>query len=116
MIKKIRIPLAPISVNECWQGRRFKTSKYDDFIQDMLLVMPARKCVEGALSIHLTFGLPSLLRGDLDNLVKPVLDCMVKKGWIKDDRYINEIVARKVKSKEKYIEIEINEQHTYQDP
>ena|SRR3990167_4485065 len=103
------LPVKPISVNECWQGRRFKTKKYDAFIEEMLLQMPQHKPLDGLLEVEIIFGLRSLVRGDLDNLLKPVIDCIVKKHWIADDRYITTIKASKVKQKKESISIMIKQ-------
>lgn len=103
------IPIKPISVNECWQGRRFKTKKYDSFIEEMLVLMPKEATLDGLLEVELIFGVKSLLRGDVDNLIKPVIDCIVKKGWIVDDRYIVSIKATKVKQKKGSVSVIIKQ-------
>ncbi|MEK6884139.1 MAG: RusA family crossover junction endodeoxyribonuclease [Nanoarchaeota archaeon] len=102
------ISIKPISINECWQGRRFMTSKYKDFTKDMLRVMPKRKMLSGNVELKITLYLKSLLRGDIDNFVKPIIDCMVKKGWIEDDRFIQKLEVLKIKNEEESIGIEIN--------
>ena len=99
------LPIKAVSSNEIWQGRRYKTKKYDKFIQDMLLVMPKEEPIGGLLKVELIFGVRSLFRGDVDNLIKPVLDCIVKRGWIADDRYIMKVTAAKVKQKKESISI-----------
>lgn len=103
----ILIPIKPISVNQCWQGRRFATNKYKDFTKDMLRVMPNQIIVKGNIELKIKLNLKSLLRGDIDNFVKPIVDCVVKKGWIEDDRFIQNLEVEKMKSKVESIEIEI---------
>ena len=102
------LPVKAISINECFQGRRFKTKKYDAFIQEMLYTMPKKKTITGLVRMEILLYLKSILRSDIDNFVKPILDCIVKKGWIVDDRYIQYLKVSKVKSKEEgvYIFIE----------
>ena len=103
----IKIPIKPISINECWQGRRFKTKKYDKFIIDMLRVMPKREMLTGSIKLEIRLYLKSLLRGDIDNFIKPIVDCVVKKGWIKDDIFIVLLEVEKFKSAEEFFEIEL---------
>src|SRR3990167_7810284 len=102
----IVISVKPISVNECWQGRRFKTKKYDKFIIDMLRVMPKKEMITGSIKLEIKLHLKSLLRGDIDNFIKPLVDCIVKKGWIEDDRFIMLLEVEKIKSSEECVEIE----------
>lgn len=101
------IPIKSISVNECWQGRRFATPKYKDFTKDMLRVMPNREVIKGNVHLKITLYLKSVLRGDIDNFVKPIVDCIVKKGWIEDDRFIQKMEVEKIKSDLDSIEIEL---------
>ena len=39
-MKYIKINLKPLSVNNAWQGKRFKTPEYNKFERDCLLMMP----------------------------------------------------------------------------
>ncbi|MCP4481352.1 MAG: hypothetical protein GY817_00790 [bacterium] len=46
---KIRLPIKPLSVNECWKGRHFKTEKYKKYKKydkDLQFLLP-RKRVDG---------------------------------------------------------------------
>jgi len=36
----IRLNIKPLSVNQAWQGRRFKTHKYHVFERAVLLMLP----------------------------------------------------------------------------
>lgn len=99
------LPIKAMSINECFQGRRYKTKKYDKFIADMLRIMPKEKPMDGLLEVELIFGVRSLFRGDVDNLIKPVLDCLTKRGWIADDRYVMSVKATKVKAKQESISV-----------
>ena len=101
------LPVKGISINECFQGRRFKTKKYNAFIEEMLYTMPKQKMIKGMVRIGIAFSLKSILRSDLDNLLKPVIDCVVKKGWIEDDRFIQSIEAHKILGDKEEIRIKI---------
>lgn len=93
------IVIKPLSVNNAWQGRRFKTKTYDAFIDEMLLTMPKRAMIEGICEMRVRIYLKSIIRSDIDNFLKPLLDCIVKKGWIEDDRYIQKLIVEKRKAK-----------------
>lgn len=89
------ILLKPLTVNEAWQGRRFKTKKYKAFEDTMLWLLPQSVKVENKtpLKITLIYGFSSKL-SDLDNPCKMVLDCLCKK-YDFDDRYIFELIQKK---------------------
>jgi len=87
LILKFNITLKPLSVNQAWKGRRFKTDKYDEFIKDALLLMPAQKIIDfEKLHVNIVFGF-SNRSADIDNPIKPILD-IIKKKYNIDDRYI----------------------------
>jgi Holliday junction resolvase RusA-like endonuclease len=48
------------------------------------------------------------LRSDIDNYAKPIIDCCVKKGLIRDDRYIYMLRLEKRKSPEEGFRVEID--------
>lgn len=104
------IPIRPISVNECHQGRRFKTKEFKKWQEAVIYSLPyldefAEKKTD--LGVRITAYLKSPTVRDIDNLVKPILDCIVKRGVIKDDRYINYLEVIKKKNKKEGFEIEI---------
>ena len=103
---KTRIPIKPLSVNQAWQGKRFKTPAYVKFQRDMLLLLP-NVTLQSISEVHLHFGFSSKL-SDLYNATKQSLDCIVKKYGI-DDRYINKIVLTKeiVQKGNEFIDIQI---------
>lgn len=89
-----------LSVNQAWQGRRFKTKKYKDYEKECLLLLPEKKMIMGYVEISFLFYLKYFATQDTDNLLKPIIDILVKKGYIQDDRYIVRLRAEKIKSKE----------------
>lgn len=106
----INIPMKPLSVNECWQGKRFKTKAYNDYEKTMLLLLPSKqKELIGSLKIDIEYGFSSKL-SDIDNPTKLVLDILVKKYRF-DDRQIYELNLKKeiVKKGSEFIKIEITE-------
>jgi len=90
----IKIDIKPLSVNECWQGRRFKTPKYTKYQNDVLLMLPKLIIPSKPFKISLEYGFSNKC-SDIDNGIKPILDILVKKYGF-DDRDIYEIDIKKV--------------------
>lgn len=87
------INIKPLSVNQAWQGKRFKTPKYKKFERDLLLLLPSYEVPEGDLIVCYTFGVSRL--SDYDNLIKPFQDILQKKYGF-DDRRITKAIIEKV--------------------
>lgn len=92
---QIKVPLKPLSVNEAWKGRRFKTDAYKSYEKHMLLILPKLVVPPGKLKIILEFGM-SNAGSDIDNPVKMTLDILQKKYWFNDSQ-IYEMTVSKVK-------------------
>lgn len=106
-MNEIVVDIKPLSVNEAWKGRRFKTDKYEKYERTMLWLLPRIKLPEPPYQIHYEFGFSNTL-SDLDNPVKQTQDCLVKKYGF-DDHEIYYATIRKVivpKGKE-YVKIRI---------
>jgi len=106
----MKIYIKPLSVNQVWQGKRYKTPKYKSYEKELLLMLPPLKInFKRDLSVHLTFGFSSTL-SDIDNPLKPILDVLQKKYRF-DDKQIFELKVKKeiVKKGEEFIELKINE-------
>lgn len=104
----IKLNIKPLSINQAWQGRRYKTPKYKSFQKEMLLTLPKlKKSFKGDLSVSIKYGFSSKL-SDIDNPCKIVLDCLCKK-YNFDDRQIFKLYQEKeiVKKGDEYIEINI---------
>jgi Holliday junction resolvase RusA-like endonuclease len=78
-----KIKIKPLSVNECWQGKRFKTKEYKQYEKDVLLTLPKIKICDAPYKITIVFGFSSPL-ADIDNPLKPFLDILQKKYGIND--------------------------------
>ena len=103
----MKINIKPLSVNQCWRGRRFKTSQYIKYEQMMLLLLKPMKVQQGALKLVITVGFSSKL-ADIDNFLKPFIDILQKK-YNFNDRDIFELNVKKeivAKGKE-FIKFEI---------
>jgi len=103
----IEIPLKPLSVNRAFRGRHFKTGECKQYEEDLWILLPKRKIIEGKVKIEYTFFLKNHKMSDLDNQIKVLQDILVKKGYIEDDRKIYCMVVKKIAAKEDKIQIEI---------
>lgn len=106
---EIKINIKPLSVNEAFQGRRFRTDLYNDFIRKMNSLLPKDLIIpnEKNIKIAIQFGFSSRA-SDIDNCCKSFLDCLVKKYKV-DDRNIYEMHVFKdiVKKGDEYIRFKI---------
>ena len=105
----MKIEIKPLSVNQAWAGRRFKTPIYKKYERDLLLLLPSISYSNKKLSIKIDFGFSSTA-SDIDNPLKPFLDILQKKYKI-DDKQIYELTVTKtiVKKGFEYINFEIHE-------
>jgi len=103
----MRIKIKPLSVNQCWQGKRFKTPKYKSYEKLLTLKLKPLKLPNIPFCITYRFGFSSKL-SDLDNPVKPLQDILCRKYGF-DDRYIFKIIVEKeiVPKGEEYLDFKI---------
>ena len=98
----IKMNIKPLSVNEVWQGRRFKTDTYKVYEKELLLTLPAIYFdTKGKrLRVKLEFGF-SNKSSDVDNPTKPFLDILQKKYGFNDSQiyqlYITKTIVKKGK-------------------
>ena len=106
---RYQIKIKPLSVNEAFKGKRFKTDLYNEFIQKMHSLLPKDLIIpnEKHIKIAIQFGFSSRA-SDIDNCCKSFLDCLVKKYKV-DDRNIYEMHVFKdiVKKGDEYIRFKI---------
>ena len=102
-----QINIKPLSVNQAWAGRRFKTPKYKAYEKELKYKLKPMDIPEGKLKVLLTFGLSSKL-ADIDNPVKAFIDILQKK-YNFNDRDIYEMNLKKVDVKKgnEFIEYDI---------
>jgi len=72
-----RIQIKPLSINEAFQGRRFKTKKYDTYISNVFFLLPQKIDFPDRVWIDLIVGY-SNSTADIDNFLKPFIDCLQK--------------------------------------
>lgn len=102
-----KINIKALSVNEAWQGRRFKTQKYKIYESKVLNLLPDIEIPPKDWLIIYHVGY-SNAQSDIDNFVKPFQDCLQKRYNI-NDRYIYAYIIEKhiVPKGEEYIQFEI---------
>ena len=103
------IPIKPLSVNQAWKGRRFKTDAYKKYERAVLMILPKRITIpEGDLCLRLEFGFSSKA-SDFDNPVKPFVDILQKKYGFDDKRIkLCCIAVQHTKKGDEYIKFEID--------
>lgn len=88
--------IKPLSVNEVWQGKRFKTPAYKRYERDLMLMLPPMALPEtGNLSLTLEFGFSSKA-ADWDNPIKPFVDVLQKKYGFNDSRIYKSVVSKRI--------------------
>lgn len=103
----MRLDIKPLSVNEAWQGRRFKTQKYKAYERDVLLILPELEVPEGKLHIKIAWGFSSAA-SDIDNPCKMFIDCLQKKYGFNDSRVHKlSLEKEKVSRGSEFIDFEI---------
>lgn len=104
---QIEIYAKPLTVNRVWAGRRFKTPAYKAYEIEIGYLLTKEEMIKGFVEIRYDFYIKNFGLSDVDNLIKPIQDIIVKKGYIEDDRKIKKITAEKHKSEVNKIRIEI---------
>ena len=91
----ITINAKPMSVNDCWQGRRFKTQEYKRYEQFCKLFLKKQSWLDFTRPLLVWFEFWfSNKASDCDNPIKPHLDILSKIYWF-NDNMIYKIVANK---------------------
>ncbi len=106
----IKINIKPLSVNACWQGRRYKNALYKIYEKQVLSMLPYTiDKITPPLCVYYEFGF-SNMNSDLDNSIKPFQDLLQKK-YNFNDREIYKILAIKniVKKGDEYIKFSISQ-------
>ena len=101
------IRIKPLSVNACRQWKRFKTKDYLRYEQMLMLMLPNNIIIPKIKFWLLMVVWYSSPNADIDNFLKPFLDCLSKKYHF-NDKQIYEIHLRKniTKKWQEYIRFE----------
>lgn len=94
-----KMKIKPLSINDAWQGRRYKTPKYIRYTKDVskLLLMHKKPKIEKGekVRIHYIFHIFNM-RSDVDNFIKGFQDILFT--WLGiDDSRIVKLTAEKIK-------------------
>ena len=104
----IKLQIKPLSVNQCWRGRRFKTEKYKNYEKELFYLLPTIEISKkNKISIEIIFGVSSK-NNDIDNPIKPFVDILSKKYQF-NDKMIYHLEAQKedVKKGQEFIKFKI---------
>ena len=92
----MRVNIKPLSCNDAWKGKRFKSTAYKKYELDLLFLLPKFQLPEPPYEIYLKFYFSSAA-SDLDNPVKQILDIFQKKYGI-NDKHVYKLVVEKGKA------------------
>ncbi len=105
----IRINHKPMTVNQAWQGKRFKTEEYKNYSKILMLkFLPQTiELPEPPYLVYYNFGFSSPL-SDWDNPIKPFQDIIAAKYGF-NDKLIKKAIIEifNVKKGEEFIEFKI---------
>lgn len=88
------VKIKPMTVNQAWQGRRFKTPKYKAWREQISFMLPpVIEIPKGRMMLVVTFGVSSKL-SDMDNLLKPFIDALQDKYGFNDRQIYVGLVAK----------------------
>ena len=107
---KFILPVKPLSINECFQGRHVKTRAcrvYDKTL-DLLLLQFKREIVRCEwYEVFYNFHIVNFALTDWDNMVKILQDGLKRNGYFTDDRRIKRAHVEKFRSAVDRVEVEI---------
>ena len=90
-----KIDIVPLSVNEAWKGRRFKTVAYKQYEHDLIFLLPRIKLPPPPYKIYLEWGF-SNAASDFDNPVKMFMDVLQKKYNFNDKHVMEAHIVKKI--------------------
>jgi Holliday junction resolvase RusA-like endonuclease len=86
----LKLPVPPSTNNLFVNGKRgrFKSQRYKDWVLEAHSWLKQQTCgvVIGAYLVEIT--LPEMIRGDIDNRIKPISDFLVTEGVTPDDKHL----------------------------
>ena len=93
------INIKVLSVNDAFQGRRFKTKECEAYEYELFYRLPKLTIPEGDLQIWIVFGV-SNKNFDYDNGIKIFQDCLQKKYSFNDKRIMRGIIDKHIVKKD----------------
>jgi hypothetical protein len=102
------VKIKPLSVNQAWKGKRYKTDEYKRFERKMLMLLPKLEVPSGKLRLIIILGL-SNKNADWDNPIKPLQDILQKKYGFNDKMvYLGIVYKVDVKKGEEFIKFDLS--------
>lgn len=94
---RVEIPIKPLSINEAHKGRHIKTKEFLRYEKNVSYLLPVNPgdLLEGELFIKYIFYIKNYKMSDTGNFEKLITDILVKRGYMKDDRYIKAMYLEK---------------------
>lgn len=93
-----KIDIKPLSVNKAWQGRKFKTKDYKNYIEELTGKLPDIELPEEPYELIVTFGFSSVA-SDIDNPLKPFIDILQKRYGFNDRKIFRLIINKEIVKK-----------------
>ena len=104
-----KINIKPLSVNDAWQGKRFKTARYKKYERDLILLLPNITLPKGEIEIYIEWGFSSKA-SDIDNPTKNFIDVLQKKYKFDDKNIYKAVLKKRIVSKgQEYIKFSFKE-------
>ena len=103
-----KVKIKPLSVNDAWRGRRFKTPEYTKYERALMFILPKNIDIPPPpYQIFLKFGFSSA-SSDWDNCIKTTQDCLAKKYKFNDKLIRRGVVETEmVKKGKEYFEFNL---------
>jgi len=79
-----KIAIKPLSVNDCWKGRRFSTDQYKFYQKHLSLLLKNENIPKSTYKLYLEWGFSSKA-SDWDNPIKPCQDILQKHYGFNDN-------------------------------
>jgi Holliday junction resolvase RusA-like endonuclease len=92
----VKVKIKPLSINQAWQGKRFKTPAYKAYRERLQWLLKPCEIPDGDLYLVIQFGV-SNMQSDTDNLIKPFQDALQDRYKF-NDRRITALTATKTKT------------------
>lgn len=94
---KIVIPIKALSINDAHKGKHIKTDKFLQYEKDICYLLPVNRqpLKDMEYFVRYVFYIKNYSITDTGNLEKLITDLIVKRGYLKDDRYIKAMYLEK---------------------
>ena len=111
----VEIQMKPMSVNQAFRAiprgnfcTSIKSSAYRQYEKDLSMLLPKKEMIKGEVVVTIEYYLKRY-SVDLDNLTKPLIDCLATAEYFENDKYITSLNLSKYKADEDKIHIIITE-------